>query len=110
MKKFSKKAQEFLKSIAHQPWRSTKYGRIRVLVPGEEAKRQHLRSDWDEDQVCPVCMWANIRDQKWLYTLQFWSVVNTGLSDHERRMIVQAADNRGHPYRAHLEKLLGMTK
>lgn len=110
MAKFNKKVQEFLKSVAHQPWRSDHNGYIRVKVPKDEAKRNHLRSKYGEDQVCPVCMWANIRAQAWLYTVEFWAVVGSGLTAEERRLIVHAADHREAPYRAHLEQLLGMTK
>lgn len=111
MAKFSKKAQEFLKSVAHQPWGTNKRGQIRVLMPKEVADAQKYRSKYEEDQVCPICMWGNLRELKWKYTVDYWSVMDkTPLSGKEAISIIRAADYPEDPNRAHLEELLGMAK
>jgi hypothetical protein len=108
--KFSERAQAFLKSLSHQPWGTNGQGQIRVLIPKEVAKRQDLL-DSNEDQVCPLCMWGNITELRWKYTVDYWNVMDkVGLASVEISDIVRAADNPSYPYRAHLEQLLGMTK
>lgn len=111
MDRFSKTAEEFLKSVAHQPWGTNKRGQVRVLVPKEIAKAQKLISRYEEDQVCPICMWGNLREMRWKYTVDYWAIVGqTGLAGRDVLDIIRAADYPDNPHRAHLEELLGMTK